>query len=74
MEITVSVLRQVPLAVNSLFLIKGKSNGDAEIQNQCQETIDMLLEKFPGLFPASSELLAKQDSRIMEDTSIVRLG
>lgn len=64
----------IPIAINNLFHIKSKSDEDKELQEQCQKTIDMLIERFPGLIPMHSDLLAKQDSGVMDETSISRFS
>ena len=72
MQLTTRGWSNVPQAIDALFCIKSKSKEDHDLQEQCQKTIDMLIEKYPGLVPMHSKLLAEQDSRIMDETSIAR--
>jgi hypothetical protein len=74
MKITMRNWVNIPLAVKSLFNIKAHSKDDPVLQGKCQDMIDLLLERFPGMFPMHSTLISKQDSRIMDETSIGMLG
>jgi hypothetical protein len=72
MNLTARGWSSITTAINSLFYIKSKSNDDQLLQEQCQKTIDMLILKYPGLVPMHSKLLAEQDSRVVDETSIAR--
>lgn len=60
---------KIPCAVNDLFYIKSKTNDEA-LGVACQTLIDILFEKYPGLLPMPSKLLAEQSSSVMDETSI----
>ena len=46
--------------IHSLFYIKNHSGDDPVFQKQCQEMINILFEKFPGLMPLPDRLLTEQ--------------
>jgi hypothetical protein len=70
MKINVRVIESVPNAVNSLFFIKCHAE-DEVLQRECQHMIDVLFERFPGVMPKPSRLLAEQDSRIVDELAVV---
>ena len=47
-------------AIDSLFYIKNHWDDDPEFQEKCQEMINSIFEKFPGLMPLPNRLLSKQ--------------
>ena len=51
-------------AIESLFYIKNHSNDDTKFQEQCQEMINILFEKFPGLMPLPSRSLTEQGNDV----------
>jgi len=61
----------VTRAVHELFYIKNKTD-DKELRDKCQNMIDVLFAKFPGLFPMNSESLSKQNSKTIDETSFGR--
>ena len=56
----------IPNAINALFYIKNHSDDDPTFQEKCQDMINLLFEKFPGVMPTSSRLLTKQSSDIID--------
>jgi hypothetical protein len=57
-------------AVNSLFYIKNHSDDDPTFQEQCQEMINLLFEKFPGLMPLPSRSLTEQGNDVTDYIAI----
>ena len=53
-------------AVDAIFYIKNHNDDDPEFQEKCQEMINLLFEKFPGLMPLPNRLLAKQGDNITD--------
>jgi len=58
-------------AINALFYIKNHSDDDPAFQEQCQEMINLLFEKFPGLMPLPGRSLAKQSDKLTEHIGAV---
>lgn len=59
--------------IDGLFYIKNHSKKDPIFQEQCQEMINLLFEKFPGLMPLPNRSLAEQGNDITENiTAVVR--
>lgn len=53
-------------AVDSLFYIKNHSDKNPDFQKQCQEMINLLFEKFPGLMPLPNRSLSEQGQDITD--------
>jgi hypothetical protein len=58
-------------AIDSLFYIKNHSDDDPGFQEQCQEMINILFEKFPGLIPLPNRSLAEHSDNLAEDIGAV---
>jgi len=58
-------------AIDALFYIKNHSNDDPAFQEQCQETINLLFEKFPGLLPLPNRSLTEQSDNSTEHIGTV---
>ena len=58
-------------AVDALFYIKNHSPDDPTFQAQCQEMINLLFEKFPGLMPLPNRSLAEQSEQLTKHLSAV---
>jgi len=58
-------------AIDSLFYIKTHSGDDPDFQGECQEMINLLFEKFPGLLPLPDRSLAKQSDDLTEQIASV---
>jgi hypothetical protein len=57
--------------IDALFYIKNHSDDDPDFQIQCQEMINLLFEKFPGLMPLPDRSLAEQGDNLTEQISSV---
>ena len=51
--------------IDGLFYIKNH-NDDLEFQKKCQEMINSIFEKFPGLMPLPNRSLAEQSDNITD--------
>ena len=61
--------------IDGLFYIKNHNEDDPEFQEKCQEMINSIFEKFPGLTPLPNRLLAKQGDNITDHiATFVRSG
>jgi len=58
-------------AIDALFYIKNHSDDDPTFQKHCQETINLLFEKFPGLMPLPDRSLAEQSDNLTEQIASV---
>jgi len=58
-------------AIDHLFYIKNHSEDDPVFQKQCQEMINILFEKFPGLMPLPDRLLTEQCNDVTEIVTAV---
>lgn len=58
-------------AVYALFYIKNQSDDDPALRGRCQDMIDILFEKFPGVMPVPSRLLTKQNSDVVDQIARV---
>jgi len=52
------------MVIDGLFYIKNHSDNDPTFQKHCQETINLLFEKFPGLMPLPDRSLAEQGNDV----------
>ena len=53
-------------AIDAIFYIKNHTKDDPDFQRQCQEMINSIFEKFPGLMPLPSRSLAKQSDAVTD--------
>jgi len=61
--------------IDGLFYIKNHNGDDPLFQEKCQEMINSIFEKFPGLIPLPNRLLAEQGNNITDHiTRFVRSG
>lgn len=51
-------------AIDALFYIKNHSDDDPVFKGQCQEMINLLYEKFPGLMPLPDRSLTEQSDDV----------
>ena len=58
-------------AIDCLFYIKNHSVDDPIFQEQCQEMINLLFEKFPGLMPLPNRSLAEQGNDVTDNIAAV---
>ena len=56
----------IPNAINALFYIKNHSDDDPTLQEKCQNMINLLFEKFPGVMPIPSRSLTEQSSDVVD--------
>jgi hypothetical protein len=56
----------IPNAVNPLFYIKNHSDDDPILREKCQDIINLLFEKFPGVMPIPSRSLTEQSSDVVD--------
>ena len=52
--------------IANLFYIKNHNGDDPNFQEQCQEMINLLFEKFPGLMPLPNRSLAEQGDNVTD--------
>lgn len=60
-------------AIRSLFYIKCHTDEES-LKTKCQDMIDTLFERFPGVMPVPSKSLAEQDSDVMHYISVAMKG
>jgi len=61
-------------AIDALFYIKNHSDADPVFQKQCQEMINLLFEKFPGLLPLPNRSLAEQGNDVTDYIALAIRG
>lgn len=61
----------IPDVVKGLFYIKTHSEEDSELAEKCQEMMNLLFEKHPGLMPLPNRSLAKQSDNLVADIAAV---
>ena len=71
MQITPLNRLVIPDVVKGLFYIKTHSEEDLELAEKCQEMMNLLFEKHPGLMPLPNRSLAKQSDNLVADIAAV---
>ena len=59
------------ITIDNLFYIKNHNDDDPEFQEKCQEMINLLFEKFPGLMPLPNRLLAEQGNNVTDHIATI---
>ncbi len=71
MKMTMTNWAHPKQAIDALFYIKNHSDDEPDFQEKCQEMINLLFERFPGLMPLPNRPLAEQSKDVTDIMSAI---